>query len=95
MKLQRVLRLPAGPSSRQCRHCSKTIRIGDVVLVQRMPNNPYGDRDMIFHKACVEGLLKLPVPALSPDRVPPVRPTAHEEFIALRERMIAENSPYV
>lgn len=40
-----------------CRHCNTPIRVGQVALEQRLPNNPINDRVFRVHAKCIRTLL--------------------------------------
>lgn len=43
--------------SGQCRHCGRAIKPGQIALIQSMPNNPITDRELRYHKSCIQQII--------------------------------------
>lgn len=95
MKLMVLNKRPASNGATgSCRHCSKTMKVGELALHQKMPNNPYGDRDMFFHVECVDKVL-LAGPDMKQKLSVAAQAVVDDTLVHIRERMLETGDPFV
>lgn len=95
MRLMVLNKQPASNGATgSCRHCNKTMKVGDLALHQKMPNNPFGDRDMFFHPECVDKLL-LESLDIKQQLSAAAQAVVDDTLAHIRERMIETGDPFV
>jgi hypothetical protein len=77
----------------RCRHCGKAMRTGEAAVHQKMPNNPFGDRDMFFHIRCLADVLERGI-SMNADIAQAAQDDVARIISVTRQRIIETGDPF-